>query len=66
MMFVGGHSVAAKVSIEIELEDTIAQKLEEMATYKSCEKSDIVNKALKKFISQHKDYFPGGEDSGDD
>ena len=49
------------VKLEIFLEGAIVEKLKVMAKYKECDESEIVNKAMKKFISQHKDYFPGSD-----
>ena len=53
------NSVCKK--IEINFEQQVADQLSVMSKHKEQDISQIVNKAVKKFISQHKDYFPNGE-----
>ena len=47
--------------IEISFESNVADQLGEMSKFTKQDVSLLVNKAVKKFISQHKDYFPNGE-----
>ena len=47
--------------MDIDFEQKVAEQLQVMSAHKNQSISEIVNKAVKKFISQHKDYFPNGE-----
>lgn len=44
--------------IEIKLEKEVIESLKEMSQYTKHTQDAIVNVALKRFISQHKDFFP--------
>ena len=44
--------------IEIEFESEIAEKLVSMEKHIKLSRSEIVNTALKRFISHHKDFLP--------
>ncbi len=48
----------ATKKIEVEVEKDIAEKLSGMETHSKLSRSEIVNTALKRFISQHKDFLP--------
>lgn len=58
------NKVVKAIRMEIEIEEDVAQKLKVMCEFKKLTPGEIVNKAMKKFITQHSDYFPGGEQSG--
>ncbi len=45
-----------KVEVEVELD--VCEKLLQMENYTKLSKSELVNTALKRFISHHKDFFP--------
>lgn len=44
--------------VQIELEETVIQSVEVMSGHKGFTVSQLINTALKRFISQHKDFFP--------
>lgn len=44
--------------IEIELEKEVFETMKKMVNYQQLSSSEIINTALKRFISQHKDYLP--------
>ena len=44
--------------IEAEVEKAVAEQIQVMAKYTKHSASELVNTALKRFISQHKDIFP--------
>lgn len=46
------------VKAEFELEKTIVDQLKAMESHTKISQSELVTTALKRFISQHKDYFP--------
>jgi hypothetical protein len=48
----------AKVSVE--LEKPVAEILADMEKHAKLSQAEIVNTALKRFISQHKDFLPPG------
>jgi hypothetical protein len=48
-----------KVEIEIEIET--AEKLAKMEDFTKLTQSEMINTALKRFVSQHKDFFPPHE-----
>lgn len=45
-------------SIEIKVEERTAGALQEMVDHTKLSADEIVNTALKRFISTHKDFFP--------
>ena len=44
--------------LEVQVEKDVAEKLAAMETYSKISRSELVNTALKRFISQHKDFLP--------
>lgn len=44
--------------IELQLEDDVVEVLQVMAKYSKFTTSEIANTAVKRFISQHKDFLP--------
>jgi len=44
--------------IEVDIEDEVAEKLIRMEKHIKLSKSEIVNTALKRFISSHQDFLP--------
>ena len=46
------------VSITVTVEKEIAEKLALMEAHSKIKMSDLANTALKRFISQHKDFLP--------
>ena len=51
-------AVVPTVKVELELEVDVKNKLIEMEKHTKILCSELANIALKRFISQHKDYFP--------
>lgn len=49
-----------KISVEVEKE--IAEKLVLMEKYSKFSVSEITNTALKRYISQHKDFLPPSDE----
>ncbi len=49
--------------IEVEVEAEVADKLKLMEAFRKIELSELVNTALKRFISSHKDFLPPSEES---
>ncbi len=49
------------VKIEVEVEQHVADKLAKMEGFTKIKKSEIVNTAMKRFISGHKDFLPPDE-----
>ncbi len=49
----------AKITIEVEKE--VAENLAKMETYSKHSQSELTNTALKRFITQHKDFLPPKE-----
>lgn len=47
-----------KGKLEVEIEKKIIEQLQVMEDFTKLSKADLVTTALKRFISQHKDYFP--------
>lgn len=47
-----------KGKLELELEAKIIEQLGVMEGYTKISRNELVTIALKRFISQHKDYFP--------
>jgi hypothetical protein len=45
-----------KISLEFEIQ--VAEILSKMALYTHLSESEIANTAIKRFISQHKDFLP--------
>ena len=50
--------IGPTAKLEVELEKAVLTRLEQMALYKKLTKAELTNTALKRFISQHKDYLP--------
>lgn len=48
------------VRVELELEKQVADQLQQMEDHTKMSKGELATIALKRFISQHKDYFPEG------
>lgn len=48
-----------KVSVEVEAD--VAKQLASMEKYSKISQSELANTALKRFISQHKDFLPPEE-----
>ena len=48
------------VKIELDLEKSVVEQLKAMEDFTKISKSEHVCIALKRYISQHKDYFPEG------
>jgi hypothetical protein len=42
----------------VDIEATVAETLSEMEGYTKLTRSELVNTALKRFISHHKDFLP--------
>lgn len=55
-------SASSLAKVELEIESDLAEKLKVMESHTQISQSELVSTALKRFISQHKDYFP--EDYG--
>lgn len=51
------------VRIEIQVEKVVAEALERMEKFSKHSKSELTNTALKRFISQHKDFLPREENA---
>ena len=47
-----------KVKVELELDAKVAEQLTIMENFSKISRFELVDTALKRFISQHKDYFP--------
>ena len=50
----------ATIKIEVQLEQDVAERLALMEKHMKIGKSELANVALKRFISQHKDFLPVG------
>ena len=46
------------VKVELELEKSVAEILQAMEEFSKFTRSEISNTALKRYISQHKDFLP--------
>lgn len=46
------------VKIEAEVEEKVAELIQQMANFKHFTNSEIINTALKRFIANHKDFLP--------
>lgn len=44
--------------VDVEIEQSVAEKLRAMSEYTKLTSAEIVNTALKRFIATHKDFFP--------
>ncbi len=44
--------------VELELEATVAEQLAKMEAYSKIKAGELANTAIKRFISQHKDFLP--------
>lgn len=49
--------------VEVEIEADVAEKLLKMEQFAKLSRSEIMNTALKRFISAHKDFLPKSADS---
>ncbi len=49
------------VKVTFEVEKDIADRLVHMETFSKHSQSELTNTALKRFISQHKDFLPPSE-----
>ncbi len=52
--------VGQTVSMEFQLEQRVADRLAAMESHMKITRSELMNTAMKRFISQHKDFFPPG------
>jgi hypothetical protein len=48
--------------IDADVEKTVAEKLAQMERHTKITRSELVNTALKRFISAHKDFMPPAEE----
>ena len=48
--------------VEIEIESEVAEILVQMERHINLTRSEIINTALKRFISSHKDFLPARRD----
>ncbi len=48
------------VKVEIELEQGVVDTLKAMEEFSKFTRGEITNTALKRYISQHKDFLPAG------
>jgi len=48
----------ATEKVEVQVEKQVAESLRAMADFSKFSSSELVNTALKRFISQHKDFLP--------
>lgn len=46
--------------IQVELETHVCEQLEAMEEFTKLKSSELINTALKRFITQHKDFLPPG------
>jgi len=46
------------VEIKVDLESKVGEQLSSMEEFTGISASELVNTAVKRFISQHKDFFP--------
>lgn len=51
------------VRVELQLEKAVAEALDKMEKFSKHSKGELTNTALKRFISQHKDFMPREEGS---
>lgn len=49
---------SATAKLEVEIEKSIVEKLMAMEKFAKLSRSELTNTALKRFISQHKDFLP--------
>lgn len=52
------REIGPTASFTIELEKKIIEQLQVMESYTKISQEELIATALKRFISQHKDYFP--------
>ncbi len=52
------HVQGIAQSLTVEIEKTVVEKLQAMEKYSGHKVADLVNVALKRFISHHKDFLP--------
>jgi hypothetical protein len=48
--------------VQVEVEQTVADKLQLMEKFTKFSQSELVNTALKRFIAQHKDFLPSADE----
>jgi hypothetical protein len=46
------------IKIQIEVEESVAEKLAAMEKHAKLSQSELANTALKRFITSHKDFLP--------
>lgn len=51
-------------TITIELEEAVIETLNQMEAHSKIAKAQLLNTAVKRFISQHKDFLPTGAGPG--
>lgn len=49
------------VKVQLEIEKSIAEALVKMEKYSKHTQSELTNTALKRFVTQHKDFMPPEE-----
>jgi hypothetical protein len=49
------------IRIEVEIEEEVGEKLLRMEKHIKLSKSEIMNTALKRFISSHQDFLPAAD-----
>jgi hypothetical protein len=54
----------ATTKLQIDIEKDVAEKLEAIEGFAKFSKSEIVNTAVKRFISQHMDFLPPRKKAG--
>ncbi len=52
----------ATARVEVEIEQQVADKLKLMEKFSKLTVSELTNTALKRFITQHKDFLPTAEE----
>jgi hypothetical protein len=48
----------AVAKIQVDVEKDVAEKLQAMESFTKISTSELVNTAVKRFITQHMDFFP--------
>lgn len=51
---------APKSKLEVEIEKTVVETLQQMSNHSKLTVNELVNTALKRFIAGHKDFLPRG------
>jgi hypothetical protein len=49
--------------VDVEIEKDVAERLAAMEKFSKFTRAELVNTALKRFISSHKDFLPPSEDA---